>query len=1700
MHPVCRLRQNEPKNLKESLHLVKDMKKVFRLAAMLFISLPALLSAQEFLNENFNSVSSPNFPAGWTVENSSTGNNTSQMAFQTQVVPYSYGGSSFTMQGGGFVFSNGDIGGSGCFQNTSLTSPTFNTANASLLYFEFYQFYRDYSATPTDSAVVEVFNGTNWVKIQSLDVTTGSGTAPVLTKINITDYKNANMKLRFRSMGSWPWFWAFDNVKVYSPVPDDVGVTGIESPFGDCGLTSSSQVKVKLFNFGSASQTSIPVKFKINNGTVVSETFTGNLAPGSEATYTFTTAQDLSAPGEYFTSAWTELAADNISSNDSTKNIKAVKGSASFGTIDFTAYNGDNLATVHPGWKEQTGNPPAGNTSVWRSPATAQEEYFGTRTAAINLYTTGRKEWIISPSVVPGPSSGVVFRAAVTNWLNIDPDQMGSDDSLMVMVSSNCGQSWTALRKFGRSSGLVNQLLTYSVPLSNYAGQEIKIAFYASDGTVDDPEDYDVHIDSIRIANLPPVDLGVGNINSPVSGCNVQNTNVKIDVTNYGTASQSNFQMCLSINGGTPICQNFSGTLAVQQTAAFTFTGITSLNTPGDYQIRVWSKATGDGDLSNDTSSVYSFQNLPVINSFPYFESFENGNGGWISGGTFNSWALGTPAKSTIQGAAEGTKAYVTGGLGGNTYNNGEKSFVESPCMDFTSLTNPVIEMKAWWVSEFSEDGAFLQSSTDEGLTWKTVGSLNDVTNWYTDNTVAGIVGLLETGVPSNKQSAWSGGLNDNFGSGGWILVRNNLTNLGGQPKVKLRIAFGAGSVNAGDGFAFDAIRISNRNQKDLAFEQLERPQISGCGLTDTSRFRIKVKNVGIDTIKTATFSYRIIGRPVVSQTVNVSIPPFSSYSFGFTNPENMSEITTYLIQAWVKSPGDGFAPNDSMRLTAVTKRGAFTDTVKFAGFLGNNLPVIFPGWSASTGNPLPTTTTTQWKVCQPNQATYFGKKVARLNMFGNVRQDWILSPAFKIQQNAFLNFDVAVTETFDTINDPQGGFNGTDDRLRVMISTNCGSSWTEIFAVKSGDQVNRIFKNFKASLAAYAGQEARFAFWGTTFPVSDGNDYDLHLDNIFIETVAPKDAGVAAVTSPSVSCGLGASVPITVTLKNYGSTPTGNFPVTYKVNQNEPVTEIFTGTLPVQGTASFTFSQAADLSISQPYTIRAYTSVAQDSVTTNDESSIKLAKLIAPVNPQPLLGYNGSNLGDVWTGWTEARGSNLIITNTSWSSSAASGQTALVCNMAAANKLDWVISPGIRINSGNFLRFKAGQFSVGGTGSAQFDIDDSITVMVSANCGQTWKKIFKIGKNMVPAITNNMQEYSVSLSEYANQEIRIGFRARDGVRQDFVSDVHINNIEISSTLSQDGGPLEFTCNPPVSGNIFLQDSSYSVLVKVSNFGTQPISNIPVSVQFGTGTVLQATFTNSIAPGQSFTGQVGTFTPSVLTLNSKVKVYTSLPGDQAIANDTLFRNYSVISNQTSDVGPFALSFGPAAGAGNSLCKDSSYQVFVKVNNYGNQPVSSVPVFVRFADNTILTVNPSNVVAPGQSFTFSLGSYTVPSAIQSGLQARVYTGLSTDQTLSNDTILSSYAVIQCVNAVNEQFESIVSMQPNPATSSVNIRCTGTAAEKAWICDLAGRKLDVPYSREDAENIRFDLYKLSSGLYQVMIQTARGQIKCLKLVKE
>ena len=216
-------------------------------------------------------------------------------------------------------------------------------------------------------------------------------------------------------------------------------------------------------------------------------------------------------------------------------------------------------------------------------------------------------------------------------------------------------------------------------------------------------------------------------------------------------------------------------------------------------------------------STELTAQCAPQISIFPYQEDFETNQGGWTSGGTDNDWAWGAPNKPTINSAASGNNCWVTGGLTGSFYNFGERSYVESPCFDFASLTHPYIFFKIWWESERQYDGANFQYSLNGGTTWTNVGSASDAKdclneNWFNSSSITHLSNL------ATVRDGWAGNIKPTVGSclGGngsnsWVTARHCMPYLAGNTSVKFRFTFGAGTTcNDFDGIAFDDIHIEN--------------------------------------------------------------------------------------------------------------------------------------------------------------------------------------------------------------------------------------------------------------------------------------------------------------------------------------------------------------------------------------------------------------------------------------------------------------------------------------------------------------------------------------------------------------------------------------------------------------------------------------------------------------------------------------------------------------------------------------------------------------------------------------------------------------------------------------------------------------------------------------------------------------------------
>lgn len=99
-------------------------------------------------------------------------------------------------------------------------------------------------------------------------------------------------------------------------------------------------------------------------------------------------------------------------------------------------------------------------------------------------------------------------------------------------------------------------------------------------------------------------DLGVIEINQPGNGLLTNAEEIEITINNYGFDPQSNFDVSYEINGGTPVVETFTGTIASGNTATYTFTQTVDMSTVGQtYTITAATALVGDEDITNDATT-----------------------------------------------------------------------------------------------------------------------------------------------------------------------------------------------------------------------------------------------------------------------------------------------------------------------------------------------------------------------------------------------------------------------------------------------------------------------------------------------------------------------------------------------------------------------------------------------------------------------------------------------------------------------------------------------------------------------------------------------------------------------------------------------------------------------------------------------------------------------------------------------------------------------------------------------------------------------------------------------------------------------------------------------------------------------------------------------------------------------------------------
>ncbi|GAA4037145.1 hypothetical protein GCM10022409_22600 [Hymenobacter glaciei] len=410
----------------------------------------------------------------------------------------------------------------------------------------------------------------------------------------------------------------------FTPAVIDIAATALLNPLAAGCYGASETVAVRITNNSTTaldfSQNPSTVTVTVTLPDNTTQTFTttlstGTLAANTAQTVTLPGTLNLTAPGTYSFAVTTSTTGDGTAGNDNLTATRTVVGvAAQPQLVTFTGYTGSNLSTVFPGWSEATGATlPAGTTSAWTNgtfPA-------GNTTAKVNLYTTGKNEWIVSPKFLATSSTVLTFDAGLSDYNSTaaDPAGMtGTDDFVEVRISTDCGQTFAripAFAQFNASNQPPNGTLrNYSIDLSAYAGQQIILGFFASEGTVDDIPDYDFHFDNINVRSPLPIDLGPLALVTPTAtqGCYSAAETVSVSVTNLGSqtldfaANPATVTAVVTTPSGSQTLTGTvtSGTLAAGASQTVTLAPTLDMTAVGTYSFAITATVTGDQTTSND--------------------------------------------------------------------------------------------------------------------------------------------------------------------------------------------------------------------------------------------------------------------------------------------------------------------------------------------------------------------------------------------------------------------------------------------------------------------------------------------------------------------------------------------------------------------------------------------------------------------------------------------------------------------------------------------------------------------------------------------------------------------------------------------------------------------------------------------------------------------------------------------------------------------------------------------------------------------------------------------------------------------------------------------------------------------------------------------------------------------------------------------
>ncbi|MEI6853873.1 MAG: hypothetical protein WCL06_13585, partial [Bacteroidota bacterium] len=223
-----------------------------------------------------------------------------------------------------------------------------------------------------------------------------------------------------------------------------------------------------------------------------------------------------------------------------------------------------------------------------------------------------------------------------------------------------------------------------------------------------------------------------------------------------------------------------------------------------------------------------------------------------------------------------------------------------------------------------------------------------------------------------------------------------------------------------------------------------------------------------------------------------------------------------------------------------------------------------------------------------------------------NSGNDWLFSRCFSMLAGSTYKIDFwykASSATYPQIVDLKVGNSNT-----VVAMTTTLTSLVSF--------ANTTYQKATVNFTPSTSGTYYFGWWGHSIP----NTGYAFIDDINISILPPQEATLVSIKAPNSACGLSATEPITIKIKNTGANAiNGGLTAYYKINNGATFSQSVANQIVANDTLLVTFTQTANLSVTntdQTFNIKSWIVLTGDPLTFNDTVNKSVTSFHLPASP----------------------------------------------------------------------------------------------------------------------------------------------------------------------------------------------------------------------------------------------------------------------------------------------------------------------------------------------------------------------------------------------------------------------------------------------------------------------------------------------------